>query len=132
MRIQIFRLLTVLCLQLPFTFAQEAATTKAADPDPLVTAESDYILKDFHFIDGESLPELKLHYRTIGQPTSNPSSGEVKNAVLLIHGTTGTGKRVPRQRLSRCDVRTGQPLDAAKYYLILPNAIGLGGSSKAQ
>ena len=66
MRIQIFRLLTVLCLQLPFTFAQEAATTKAADPDPLVTAESDYILKDFHFVDGESLPELKLHYQTIG------------------------------------------------------------------
>ena len=92
MRIQIFRLLTVLCLQLPFTFAQEAAATKAADPDPLVTAESDYILKDFHFVNGESLPELKLHYRTIGQPTSNPSSGEVKNAVLLIHGTTGTGK----------------------------------------
>ena len=52
MRIQIFRLLTVLCLQLPFTFAQEAATTKAADPDPLVTAESDYILKDFHFVNG--------------------------------------------------------------------------------
>jgi len=80
-------------IQLPFTFAQEAATTKAADPDPLVTAESDYILKDFHFVDGESLPELKLHYRTIGQPASNPSTGEVKNAVLLIHGTTGTGKQ---------------------------------------
>jgi homoserine O-acetyltransferase/O-succinyltransferase len=55
-----------LCLQLSFTFAQKAATTKAADLDPLVTAESDYILKDFHFVDGESLPELKLHYRTIG------------------------------------------------------------------
>ena len=66
MRIQIFRLLAVLCLQLPLTFALETATTKAADPDPLVTAESDYILKDFHFVDGESLPELKLHYRTIG------------------------------------------------------------------
>jgi hypothetical protein len=50
-------------IQLPFTFAQEAATTKASDPDPLVTAESDYILKDFHFVDGESLPELKLHYQ---------------------------------------------------------------------
>jgi homoserine O-acetyltransferase/O-succinyltransferase len=80
MRIQIFRLLTVLCLQLPFTFAQEVATTKAANPDPLVTAESDYILKDFHFVDGESLPELKLHYRTIGQPASDSPTGEVKNA----------------------------------------------------
>jgi hypothetical protein len=85
MRIQIFRLLTVLCLQLPFTFAQEAATTKAADPDPLATAESDYILKDFHFVNGESLPELKLHYRTIGQPTSNPSSG------ALLGGFDGLG-----------------------------------------
>jgi homoserine O-acetyltransferase/O-succinyltransferase len=130
MRIQIFRLLTVLCLQLPFTFAQEAATTKAADPDPLVTAESDYILKDFHFVDGESLPELKLHYRTIGQPASNPSTGEVKNAVLLIHGTTGTGKEFLAKGFRDAMFEPGQPLDAAKYYLILPDAIGLGGSSK--
>jgi len=130
MRIQIFRLLTVLCLQLPFTFAQEAATTKAADPDPLVTAESDYILKDFHFVDGESLPELKLHYRTIGQPASNPSTGEVKNAVLLIHGTTGTGKQFLAKGFRDAMFEPGQPLDAAKYYLILPDAIGLGGSSK--
>ena len=126
MHIQIFRLLTVLCLQLPFTFAQEAATTKAADPDPLVTAESDYILKDFHFVDGESLPELKLHYRTIGQPTSNPSSGEVKNAVLLIHGTTGTGKEFLAKGFRDAMFGPGQPLDAAKYYLILPDAIGQG------
>jgi homoserine O-acetyltransferase len=128
MRIQIFRLLTVVCLQLPFTFPQEAATTKAADPDPLVTAESDYILKDFHFVDGESLPELKLHYRTIGQPTSNPSSGEVKNAVLLIHGTTSTGKEFLATGFRDAMFEPGQPLDAAKYYLILPDAIGLGDS----
>jgi hypothetical protein len=51
MRIQIFRLLTVVCIQLPFTFPEEAATTKAADPGPLLTAESDYIRKDFHFLD---------------------------------------------------------------------------------
>jgi len=92
MRIQIFCFLTVLCLQLPFSLAQGVAPEKAADLYPMITGESDYILKDFHFVNGESLPELKLHYRTIGQPTSNPSSGEVKNAVLLIHGTTGTGK----------------------------------------
>ena len=130
MRIQIVRLLTVVCLQLPFTFAQEAATTKAADPDPLVTAESDYIFKDFHFVDGESLPELKLHYRTIGQPASNSPAGEVKNAVLLIHGTTGTGKEFLAKGFRDAMFEPGQPLDAAKYYLILPDAIGLGGSSK--
>jgi homoserine acetyltransferase len=92
MRIQILRLVTVWCLQLSCTFAQEVAKTKAANPDPLFTAESDCILKDFHFVDGETLPELKLHYRTIGQPASDSAAGEVKNAVLLLHGTTGTGK----------------------------------------
>ena len=105
MRILIFFLLAVLCLQLPFTFAQEAATTKAADPDPLVTAESDYILKDFHFVDGESLPELKLHYRTIGQPTSNPPAGGEESGPLNSRHYW-YGKRVSRQRLARCDVRT--------------------------
>lgn len=119
MRIQIFRLLTVLCLQLPCTFAQEAATTKAADPDPLVTAESDYIFKDFHFFDGESLPELKLHYRTIGQPASNPSTGEVKNAVLLIHGTTGTGKEFLAKGFRDAMFEPGQPLDATKSTLTI-------------
>jgi hypothetical protein len=56
MCIQILRLLTVFCLQLSLTFAQEVATPNAANPDPLVTAENDFILKDFHFADGESLP----------------------------------------------------------------------------
>jgi homoserine O-acetyltransferase/O-succinyltransferase len=129
MRILIFFLLTVLCFQLPFTFAQEASR-KAAGPDPLVTAESNYILKDFHFVDGESLPELKLHYRTIGQPARNSSTGEVKNAVLLIHGTTGTGKEFLAKDFREAMFEPGQPLDAAKYYLIIPDAIGLGGSSK--
>ena len=104
MRIQIFRLLTVVCLQLPFTFAQEAATTKAADPDPLVTAESDYILKDFHFVDGESLPELKLHYDRPAHEQSIQRGGEECGPLNSRHYRYG--KRVPRQRLSRCDVRT--------------------------
>src|SRR5208282_5922808 len=92
MRIQIFSFLTFLCPALTFTFAQEGATKKEVVQDPLVTAESDYFLTDFHFADGESLPELKLHYRTIGQPARNPSTGQVQNAILLVHGTTGTGK----------------------------------------
>jgi len=83
MRIQIFTLLTVSWLALTFTFAQERTTKKAAVQESLVTAEGDYVIKDFHFIDGESLPELTLHYRTIGQPVRNPSTGEVENAILL-------------------------------------------------
>ena len=103
---------------------------KAAVPESLVTAEGDCVLNDFHFADGESLPELTLHYRTIGRPTRNPSTGEVENAILLIHGTTGTGKQFLAKDFRDAMFEPDQPLDAAKYYLILPDAIGLGGSSK--
>ena len=72
MRILIFTLLTVSWLALTFTFAQERTTKKAAVQESLVTAEGDYVINDFHFVDGESLPELTLHYRTIGQPVRNP------------------------------------------------------------
>jgi homoserine O-acetyltransferase/O-succinyltransferase len=130
MHTEIFCLLAVWCLQCSFTLAEESALHRPADPDPLVTAESDYILKDFRFADGESLPELKLHYRTIGQPANHPSTGEVKNAILLIHGTTGTGKEFLAKGFQDEMFEPGQPFDAAKYYLILPDAIGLGGSSK--
>jgi len=130
MRIQIFSFLTFLCPALTFTFAQEGATKKEVVQDPLVTAESDYFLTDFHFADGESLPELKLHYRTIGQPARNPSTGQVQNAILLVHGTTGTGKDFLANDFRDAMFGPDQPLDAAKYYLILPDAIGLGGSSK--
>jgi homoserine O-acetyltransferase len=97
---------------------------------PLVTAEKDYVLNDYYFADGESLPELTLHYRTIGRPVRNPSTGEVENAILLIHGTTNTGEQFLAKDFRDAMFGPGQPLDAAKYYLILPDAIGLGGSSK--
>jgi homoserine O-acetyltransferase/O-succinyltransferase len=118
------------CLQLSLTFAQEASIKKVADQNPVVTRESDYVLKDFRFSDGGSLPELRLHYRTIGQPARNPVTGEVQNAVLLIHGTTSTGKRFLTKGFQEAMFQPGQPLDSTKYYLILPDAIGLGGSSK--
>jgi len=88
------------------------------------------VLNDFHFADGESLPELRLHYRTIGQPVRNPSTGEVENAVLLIPRTTGTGKQFLTKDFQDAMLQPDRPLDAARYYLILPDAIGLGGSSK--
>jgi homoserine O-acetyltransferase/O-succinyltransferase len=128
MRVQI--LLAVMCLQLASAFAQDAAGKGGTDRDPLVTAESDYLLKDFHFANGESLPELKLHYRTLGKPSSDPSTGVVKNAVLLIHGTTGTGEDFLAKDFRNAMFEPGQPLDATRNYLILPDAIGLGGSSK--
>jgi hypothetical protein len=97
MRIQIFSFLTFLCPALTFTFAQEGATKKEVVQDPLVTAESDYFLTDFHFADGESLPELKLHYRTIGQLARNPSTGQVQNAILLPGETCFGAASSPRQ-----------------------------------
>ncbi|MBV8900972.1 MAG: alpha/beta fold hydrolase [Verrucomicrobia bacterium] len=126
----ILSLFVAWCLQLSLTFAQEASIKKVADQNPVVTRESDYVLKDFRFSDGGSSPELKLHYRTIGQPARNPATGEVQNAVLLIHGTTSTGKMFLTRSFQEAMFQPGQPLDSTKYYLILPDAIGLGGSSK--
>jgi homoserine O-acetyltransferase/O-succinyltransferase len=130
MRTQILSAITVFCFALTSAFAQEGVTKKAAVQDSLVTGESDYVLNDFHFADGETLPALKLHYRTIGQPARNPSSGQVQNAIPLIHGTTGTGQEFLAKDFRDAMFEPDLPFDAARYYLILPDAIGLGGSSK--
>jgi homoserine O-acetyltransferase/O-succinyltransferase len=120
----------ILWVALTFAFAQETNSKKATVEDSSVTGEGDYVLNDFHFADGQSLPTLTLHYRTLGQPVRNASTGEIENAVLLIHGTTGTGKEFLAKEFRDAMFEPGQPLDATKYYLILPDAIGLGGSSK--
>ena len=91
--------------------------------------QGDYIVKDFQFKSGESLPELKLHYRTIGTPTKD-SAGVVNNAVLIMHGTGGTGAQFLGQQFANVLFGPGQLLDATKYFIILPDAIGHGGSSK--
>jgi homoserine O-acetyltransferase/O-succinyltransferase len=95
---------------------------------PLASTEGNYSIKDFHFSGGETLPELKIHYRTLGKPIS--SSGHVQNAVLLLHGTNSTGDAFLAQGFRSAMFGPGQPLDVSKYYLILPDSIGLGGSSK--
>jgi homoserine O-acetyltransferase/O-succinyltransferase len=130
MSTQIILLLTVLSLLGTSASAQERAAQLASVQDSLVNAEGDFVVKDFQFADGESLPELKLHYRTIGQPVRNLANGEIKNAILLIHGTTGTGREFLADGFRDAMFETDQPFDAAKYYIILPDAIGLGGSSK--
>ncbi len=95
-------------------------------PDPVA---GDYIVHDFRFSTGEVLPELRLHYTTIGTPVRNPA-GQVTNAVLLLHGTTGTGANFLRPEWAGTLFAPGQPLDATKYFLILPDSIGNGKSSK--
>ena len=91
--------------------------------------EGDYVAKDFHFKDGSTLPELRLHYRTIGQPHRN-AAGHVDNAVLIMHGTGGAGTQFLGQRFAGVLFVPGGLLDAAKYFIILPDDIGHGGSSK--
>jgi homoserine O-acetyltransferase len=91
--------------------------------------EADLVVHDFHFADGESLPELKLHYLTIGTKHTD-ASGAVTNAVLLLHGTTGTGRNFLAPSLANELFMPGQPLDASKYFIIMPDGIGRGGSSK--
>lgn len=91
--------------------------------------EGDYVIHDYKFVSGESLPELKLHYRTIGTPQKN-AAGEIVNGVLLLQGNTGTGANWFRPTIADELFKPGQPLDPAKYYIIMPDALGRGGSSK--
>jgi homoserine O-acetyltransferase len=113
---------------LAFTFAGFTNAQTAPRPNYPTPVEGDYLIKDFRFRSGETIPELKLHYRTIGTPTKD-SSGRVRNAVLIMHGTGGTGTQFLSPQFAVL-FGPGQLLDATKYFIILPDAIGHGGSSK--
>ena len=91
--------------------------------------EGVFVVRDFKFRSGETLPELRLGYTTLGTPQRD-TNGNVANAVLLLHGTTGTGANWLAPSLAETLFRAGQPLDAGKYYLILADGIGLGRSAK--
>jgi homoserine O-acetyltransferase len=110
-----------------FFISIAAGTARAADypaPEP-----GNYILHDFHFHSGEVLPELRMHYLTIGAPRRD-SKGIVTNAVLILHGTTGNASNFVRAEFAGQLFGTGQLLDAGVYYLILVDNIGHGHSSK--
>jgi len=91
--------------------------------------QGDFSLKDFQFRDGSVLPELRIHYRTIGKPERD-ARGVVRNAVLIMHGTSGSGAQFLNPVFAEQLFEKGQPLDAERYYLILPDGIGHGQSSK--
>ena len=92
--------------------------------------QGDYTIRDFKFTSGETLPELRLHYRTIGKPEKD-AQGKTTNAVLIMHGTTGSGAQfVPRPEFADQLFAKGHPLDATKSFVILPDGIGHGKSSK--
>ncbi|MFO0306072.1 MAG: alpha/beta fold hydrolase, partial [Burkholderiales bacterium] len=101
-----------------------------AQAQPTYTpVEGDVVLRNFKFQSGESLPELRMHYTAIGKPQKD-ANGRVINAVLLLHGTGGSGKSLMRPIFSDVLFGRGQLLDTERYYIILPDNIGHGKSSK--
>jgi len=103
-----------------------ASAQQAAVP---ATTEGDYVAKNFKFRSGESLPELRLHYTTLGKPARD-AQGRVTNVVLILHGTGGTGHQFLQPVFAGELFGPGQLLDATRYYIILPDGIGHGKSSK--
>jgi homoserine O-acetyltransferase len=101
----------------------------AAQAAPPPFEPHDLILKDFKFRSGETLPALKLHYYTLGQPKKD-AAGHIVNAVLILHGTGGSGKQFTAPQFADVLFVPGGLLDPAKYYLIMPDDIGHGASSK--
>ncbi len=87
------------------------------------------MMRDFHFGSGETLPELKIHYRTLGSPQRD-AKGVVRNAVLVLHGTTGSGRQFLTDAFAGVLFGRGQLLDTSRDYVILPDGIGHGASSK--
>src|SRR5437868_6478273 len=115
----------VLTIVVPLCAADEQRG-QANYPQP---TQADHVLRDVRFRSGETLPEAKIHYRTIGTPKRD-DKGVVRNAVLILHGTTGSGANFTNAIFAGELFGPGQPLDASRYYLILPDNIGHGQSSK--
>jgi len=117
------RIRTFACLSL----ITAAGTLAAADyPTP---TEGDYTIRDFKFASGETLPELRIHCRTLGK-IDKDAEGKTRNAVLIMHGTTGSGAQFIRPEFAGELFGKDQPLDATKFFVVLPDGIGHGKSSK--
>jgi homoserine O-acetyltransferase/O-succinyltransferase len=111
-------------VSLSFALTQAVSAQELAKP-----AEGDYQVHNFRFRSGETLPEMNLHYATYGKPVTD-AAGHVTNAVMILHGTTGSGKNFTTPQFAGVLFGPGQLLDASRYYIILPDAIGAGQSSK--
>ena len=113
--------------------ALQTSTVPAAPPAPppatWPTKEGDVILANFKFRSGEALPRLNMHYTTLGSPHRN-AAGEIDNAVMVLHGTGGSGQQFLRPQFADELYGPGQPLDIRRYWIILPDNIGHGKSSK--
>jgi homoserine O-acetyltransferase len=103
-----------------------ASAWAAAYPKP---TEGDYVVRDFRFRSGQTLPELRMHYRILGRPQRD-DKGVVRNAVLVLHGTTGSGTQFLRAEFAGELFGAGQLLDSTRYCIIIPDNIGHGQSGK--
>ena len=101
----------------------------ALSQEPPKPTEGDFVTRNFRFRSGEVLPELWLHYATYGKPVTD-SSGRVTNAVIVLHGTGGSGQQFTGARFAGVLFGPGQLLDVSRYFIILPDSIGHGHSSK--
>src|ERR1700733_6795301 len=104
-------------------------TVSRAQTSHWPTQDGNYVIKNFHFGSGESIPELKLHYLTLGKPHRD-AAGHTDNVILLLHGTGGDARSLLNPVFSDVLFGPGQPFDVSKFYIILPDDIGHGESSK--
>lgn len=122
--------------------AVSARATVAQSPPPASAAldraragwaaagsQDDFTVRDFRFVDGSVLPKLRIRYTTLGRPRKD-ASGIVRNAALILHGTTGSGRGFLTPTFAGELFGPGQLLDSATHYIILPDGIGTGRSSK--
>src|SRR5204862_5210615 len=105
------------------------AATIACCADYPAPQEGEWIARNFQFTSGESLPEVRIHYMTLGSPQRDPS-GVVRNAVLILHGTGGSGRQFLNPNFADVLFVPGGLLDTTKYFIILPDNVGHGKSSK--
>jgi homoserine O-acetyltransferase len=117
-----FRILAIAVVCLPALLFAQGSTKYAV-------TEGDYVAQNFKFRSGEQMAELRLHYRTLGKPARD-ASGKITNAVLILHGTTGSGTQFLAPYFADELYNPGQPLDTNKYFIILADGIGHGKSSK--
>lgn len=103
------------------------ATPALAEAWP--SKDGDFVLKDFTFTSGEKMAAVNIHYTTLGTPHKN-AKGEIDNAIMVLHGTGGSGKQFLSPQFADELYGPGQPFDITRYYIILPDGIGHGGSSK--
>ena len=108
-----------------FVFVAHSASAQNLPP----VTQGDFTIRDFKFDSGETLPELRLHYRTLGTPKRD-LAGVVRNAVLVMHGTGGSGSGFLSDQFAGVLFKPGQLLDATRYFIVLPDGIGHGQSSK--